>query len=105
VLEDVERVELAPPALERLDQIHAPTLILLGGHDLEATKEAAERLCSGIRHVQRIDWPDTAHLPSLEHPDRFTDLLRGWLSPAVGEPTQPKQTQDRTPRPFSEPGG
>jgi pimeloyl-ACP methyl ester carboxylesterase len=81
VLEDVDRVELAPPALERLDQIQAPTLVLLGGHDLEATKDAAERLCSGIRHVQRIDWPDAAHLPSLEHPDRFTDLLRGWLSP------------------------
>ncbi len=85
-LGDVERVETTPPALGRLDQIQAPTLILLGGYDLETTKDAAERLCSGIRHAQRIDWPDAAHLPSLEHPDRFTDLLRDWLSPAETNP-------------------
>lgn len=79
-LGDVARTEITPSALERLDQIRAPTLILLGGHDLETTKDATERICSGIRHAQRTDWPDAAHLPSLEHPDRFTDLLRGWLA-------------------------
>lgn len=80
ILADVERDEMAPPALERLDQIEVPTLILLGGYDLEATRDAAARLCAGIRQAQRTDWPDAAHLPSLEHPDRFTDLLRGWLA-------------------------
>jgi pimeloyl-ACP methyl ester carboxylesterase len=80
VFGDVEWVEMAPPALERLEQIETPTLVLVGGHDLETTKDAADRLCAGIRHVQRIDWPDAAHLPSLEHPGRFTDLLRRWLA-------------------------
>jgi 3-oxoadipate enol-lactonase len=89
LLGDVERVEMAPPALGRLDQIQAPTLILLGGYDLETTKDAAERLCSKIRHAQLTEWPDAAHLPSLEHPDRFTDLLRGWLS---GEKTPPNRS-------------
>lgn len=79
VLGEVERVEMAPPALERLDQIEVPTLILVGKYDLKTVNGAAERLCAGIRHVTRIDWPDAAHLPSMEHPDRFTDLLRGWL--------------------------
>lgn len=81
LLGDVQFVEMDPPALDRLDQMEAPTLILVGGHDLETTKDAAERLFAGIRHVRRVDWPDAAHLPSLEHPDRFTDLLRGWLAP------------------------
>jgi 3-oxoadipate enol-lactonase len=71
---------MTPPAVERLEEITVPTLILLGGHDLETTKDAADHLTVGIRQAQRIDWPDAAHLPSLEHPDRFTDLLRGWLA-------------------------
>ncbi len=88
ILGDVERVEMAPPALERLDEIVVPTLILLGGHDLETTKDAAERLTVGIRQAQVIDWPDAAHLPSLEHPERFTELLGGWLA-AHTDPEQP----------------
>ena len=87
-LGDVERVEMTPPALERLEEIAVPTLILLGGHDLETTKDAADRLSAGIRQAQRIDWPDAAHLPSMEHPDRFTEVLGGWLA-AHTEPDQP----------------
>jgi 3-oxoadipate enol-lactonase len=88
ILGDVERIEMAPPALERLEEIAAPTLILLGGHDLETTKDAAVHLSVGILQAQLIEWPDTAHLPSLEQPDRFTDLLRGWLT-AHTDPEQP----------------
>ncbi len=80
ILGDVERVEMTPPAVERLEEIAAPTLILLGGYDLAATKDAADRLSAGIRQAQRIEWPDAAHLPSLEHPERFTELLAGWLA-------------------------
>ena len=88
ILGDVERVEMTPPALERLEEIVVPTLILLGGHDLETTKDAAERLTVGIRQAQRIEWPDAAHLPSMEHPERFTELLAGWLA-AHSDPDKP----------------
>jgi 3-oxoadipate enol-lactonase len=88
ILGAVERVEMAPPAVERLEEIAVPTLILLGGYDLEATKDAADRLTVKIRQAQRIDWPDAAHLPSMEHPDRFTGLLHGWLAAHTG-PDQP----------------
>ena len=93
---EVEWVEMAPPALERLDQIEGPTHILLGRYDLETTKDATERLCAGIRHAQRTDWPDSAHLPSLEHPDRFTELLRGWLAD--------QNKPNRSARPFPKDG-
>ena len=88
ILGDVERVEMTPPAVERLEEIMAPTLILLGGHDLETTKDAADRLTVGIRQAQRFEWPDAAHLPSMEHPERFTELLAGWLA-AHTDPDQP----------------
>jgi len=85
----VERAEMTPPAVERLEEIAVPTLILLGGHDLATTKDAADHLTVGIRQAQRIEWPDAAHLPSMEHPDRFTDLLRDWLA-AHTKPDQPR---------------
>lgn len=81
---DVDEVELDPPALERLNEIAAPTLVLLGGHDLATTRDAADRVCGGLTDVRRVDWPDVAHLPSLEQPDRFLTLLRGWIAEHKG---------------------
>lgn len=77
--DDVEEDELEPPALERLAEVTAPVLVLLGGFDLETTRDATERLVAGLPHVRRVDWPDAAHLPSMEHPERFADLLLDWL--------------------------
>ena len=77
---DVDEAELEPPALDRLGEITAPTLVLLGGHDLAATRDAADRLGKGIEGVRRVDWPDVAHLPSLEQPERFIALLLDWVA-------------------------
>lgn len=77
--DDVEEDELDPPALDRLAEVRAPVLVLLGGFDLETTRDATERLVAGLPDVRRVDWEDAAHLPSMEHPERFTDLLLDWL--------------------------
>ncbi len=74
-------LELDPPALERLSQITARTLVLVGGHDLETTDDAAARVVAGITGARRIDWPDAAHLPSLERPQAFLDLRMDWTAP------------------------
>ncbi|WP_295700228.1 alpha/beta hydrolase [Lapillicoccus sp.] len=73
---DVEEVELDPPALVRLDEIRCPTTVLVGGYDLDAIQIAARALIGGIPGARRVDWPDTAHLPSLERPDDFLALVR-----------------------------
>ncbi|MGG5258904.1 alpha/beta fold hydrolase [Phycicoccus avicenniae] len=80
--DDVEEDELDPPVLDRLTEVIAPTLVLVGGHDLETTHDAADRLVAGLPDVRRVDWPDAAHLPSMEHPERFVDLLRDHLATA-----------------------
>ena len=74
-----EEAELDPPALQRLGEVIVPTLIVIGRHDLDTTKDAAERVCAAIPQAQQIEWPDTAHLPSMEQPARFADLLQDWL--------------------------
>ncbi|GIM91278.1 alpha/beta fold hydrolase [Paractinoplanes toevensis] len=78
---DVDEAEPDPPALDRLADVTVPTLILIGGHDLATTQDSADRLCAGLPEVRRVDWPDAAHLPSLEHPGRFLALLREWVRP------------------------
>ncbi|GAA4604795.1 pimeloyl-ACP methyl ester carboxylesterase [Actinoplanes octamycinicus] len=75
-----DEVELDPPALDRLAEVRARTLVLVGAHDLATTLDAADRLCAGLPDVRRVDWPDVAHLPSLEQPDRFHALLLDWLA-------------------------
>lgn len=78
-LGDMEEVELEPPALERLTNVVAPTLLLVGTRDLETTIDAAERVAAGIPDATTVTWTDVGHLPSLEQPERFTALLRRWL--------------------------
>lgn len=76
---DVEERELEPPALERLGEVAVPTLVLVGGLDLDAILDTATRVAEGIPGARLVDWPDTAHLPSMERPRDFLALLLRWL--------------------------
>ncbi len=93
--EDVPEDELDPPALERLADVGVPVLVLVGAHDLETTKDATDRLVAGLPDARRVDWPDAAHLPSMEHPERFTALLREHL----GASARPSSEGDGGPDP------
>lgn len=77
---DIEEKDLNPPARDRLADIQTPTMVLVGALDLDAIHATARRLSAQMPHAQRIDWPDTAHLPSMERPDDFLALLRTWLA-------------------------
>jgi 3-oxoadipate enol-lactonase len=77
---DVGAVELDPPALERLPQLTAPVLVLVGGHDLDTTHDAAARVAAGAVEARRVDWDDVAHLPSMERPAEFVRLVLEWTS-------------------------
>jgi 3-oxoadipate enol-lactonase len=76
--DDLDEAELDPPALERLAEIRVPTLVLLGALDLDTIHDAARRVTEGVAGARRVDWPDVAHLPSMERPDDFLRLLLEW---------------------------
>jgi 3-oxoadipate enol-lactonase len=78
--DDIEERELDPAALDRLAEIRVPTLVLVGSLDLEAVNEAARLVAAGVAGARLVNWPDTAHLPSMERPDDFLALLRDWLA-------------------------
>lgn len=76
---DLDEVELDPPAIERLGEIDRPVLLVVGGHDLDIVRLAADHLESGLAQVRRVDHPDVAHLPSMEEPEGFLRLLLDWV--------------------------
>jgi pimeloyl-ACP methyl ester carboxylesterase len=75
---EVDTVELEPPALDRLSDLDPAVLVLVGGHDLDTTQDAAARICAGAPRARRVDWDGVAHLPSMERPRAFLDLLVDW---------------------------
>lgn len=65
---------------ERLGELDLPVLVLTGAHDLDTTLDAADRIERDVAGSRRVTWPDAAHLPTLEHPDRATTLVRDWIA-------------------------
>lgn len=75
---DVDGVEPDPGPQDRLAELAAtgvPVTVVVGGHDLGTTQDAARRLLAGLPDARLVELPDAAHLPSLEHPDTVTRLV------------------------------
>ena len=64
---------------KRLAEIDCPTTVLVGEFDLDTTKAAADVLSIRVPGARRVDWEGVAHLPSMERPAEFTDLLLAHL--------------------------
>jgi pimeloyl-ACP methyl ester carboxylesterase len=84
---DVDTVELDPPPTERFGELTAPTLVLVGTHDMDTVLDAAERLASEVDGARSLTWSDVAHLPALERPARFVQVLDDWLAQSSGART------------------
>ncbi|MCS0498393.1 alpha/beta fold hydrolase [Protaetiibacter mangrovi] len=67
-------------AIDHLGEVAVPTLVVIGDHDVTDAKVAAEILLAGIPGAEEARFADSAHLPSVEHPERFTAILRDWLA-------------------------
>jgi pimeloyl-ACP methyl ester carboxylesterase len=71
---------LEPPAVGRLGEIKSPTLVVVGDADMEPVQEAADFLVSKIHRARKAVIHDAAHLPNLEHPDKFNHLVLDFLN-------------------------
>jgi 3-oxoadipate enol-lactonase len=69
-----------PAALPRLGEITVPTLIIVGEHDIPDVHAHAGALEAGIRGARRVVLAGSGHLPQLEVPDAFNELVRAFLS-------------------------
>ncbi len=76
---DGEETPLDPPAADRLEEISAPTLILHGDKDVMDVREAAGPLAAAIPGARLAVIPDAAHLPQMERPELFNEIVLGFL--------------------------
>ena len=77
---ETEEIELDPPAAERLAEIRCPTLVVVGDLDTADIHAVAER----VPGARRATIADAAHLPSMERPAQFNDVLRAFLNELPG---------------------
>lgn len=70
---------IAPPAVERLHEITAPTLVVVGDEDAPPVFDAVEVLMEKVQHARKALIHDAAHLPNLEHPAQFNSAVLGFL--------------------------
>lgn len=77
--EGLEPQRLEPPAVDRLTALRLPVLAILGELDVSSTAHAADALVREAPDVRLLRYPDAAHLPNMEHPQRFTRDVMGFL--------------------------
>lgn len=70
---------LTPPALERLNKIAIPTLIIAGDLDHPEIVRASDLMAAQIPNAQEIIVTGTAHLPNMEKPVEFNQELLDFL--------------------------
>lgn len=78
----IERVD--PPAIGRLHEIHAPTLIVIGALDVVEVIEFSETMAQALPNAQRMTIPGVAHLPSMETPQIFNEAVDQFIRTTTG---------------------
>lgn len=72
--------QLDPPAIDRLEEIQIPTLIVVGDQDQPDVVTTADVLATRIPRAIKVVMPGTAHVPSMERPEDFNRLVLNFLS-------------------------
>jgi pimeloyl-ACP methyl ester carboxylesterase len=68
-----------PDLTGRLAEVTAPTLVVAGQHDIPDFRFIAELLAENIPNASLTIIPDCWHLPPVEKPEHFNDLLISFL--------------------------
>lgn len=67
------------PIRDRLPRIAAPTLILWGTHDRLVPVRDADEFERLIPNAEKVVFADTGHVPQLERPEAFNEVLREFV--------------------------
>ena len=81
-LPDVEQwlQQLEPPAIDRLAEIHVPTLFVVGDKDVEDILKIGDLIVAQVRGARRAVIPNTAHHLNLEQPAEFNRIVLEFLN-------------------------
>jgi pimeloyl-ACP methyl ester carboxylesterase len=70
---------LQPPAINRLSEIHVPTLFIVGDQDVPDILEIADIVTSNVPGAQKVVIPNTAHHLNMERPAEFNHIVLDFL--------------------------
>ena len=70
---------LDPPAVQRLNEVDAPTLVIAGKLDHPEVLRAADVMATGIPQTRKAILPDCAHMPNMEQPEMFNQVVLDFL--------------------------
>lgn len=73
-------------AWPRLGEIDVPVLCAVGSHDLPYVIERSRRIAELVPGAQYAELPGSAHLPQLDDPEAFNEVLRGFLDRLLASP-------------------
>lgn len=71
--------QLEPLAMQRLDEVAVPTLVIVGTEDAEVVIAGCKATVEGIAGAEHVEIAGTAHLPNLEVPDAFNEAVSSFL--------------------------
>ncbi len=84
-LDEAEYPPPEPPPIERLHEIRAPALVVVGERDLPDFLIIADILAENLSRARKVVVADAGHLPNLERPEEVNAALRSFLSTVEGE--------------------
>ena len=74
-----------PKAAERLKEIAAPTLLVLGDRDVKTIKATIEKLEKDVPGAKKVVVPGAGHMVNMEKPEEFDHALLGFLRGLKGK--------------------
>ena len=69
-----------PPAIDRLDQIACPTLVVVGNRDMPDFQKIADILHRGIPEARKVVLAGAGHMANMEVPAEFNKAAMGFLA-------------------------
>ncbi len=68
-----------PAVIDRLHEIAAPALVIVGEMDIPDFHLVADILAENLPHARKLVLPDCGHVPPLEQPQAFNEALIAFL--------------------------
>jgi len=79
IADAVPKDPLDPPAMGRLGEVRVPTLVVSGDLDYAENRRASRILADGIPRARLHRMDDCAHVPPLEAPQAFAQILTSFI--------------------------
>jgi pimeloyl-ACP methyl ester carboxylesterase len=75
----VDGEPLEPRAADRLAEVAAPTLVIVGELDQPDMMDIGEHLAASMPHARMVRMPGVSHLPPMEAPNEFVRIVTEFL--------------------------